>query len=66
MADGGLFDKIEGKAKEVAGKVTGDKDLEAEGKLEALEGKAKEIAEDAKAGIKAAGERIKDIFDGDK
>lgn len=66
MSDESVFDKIQGKAKEVAGKVTGDKDLEAEGKLQNIEGKVKDFAEDAKAGIKAVGDKIKDVFDGDE
>ncbi|MCF2705869.1 CsbD family protein [Arcanobacterium haemolyticum] len=66
MSDESVFDKAAGKAKEVAGKVTGDKNLEAEGKLQNLEGKVKDFAEDAKAGIKAVGDKIKDVFDGDE
>jgi uncharacterized protein YjbJ (UPF0337 family) len=54
----GLEDKVNNKADEVAGKVkkgvgkaTGDKDLEAEGRLD-----------EAKSDIKQAGEKIKDAF----
>ncbi|MQY07690.1 CsbD family protein [Actinomadura macrotermitis] len=44
-------DKIKGKAKEVAGKVTGNERLEAEGKAEQVKGDAKQ-----------AGEKVKDTF----
>lgn len=54
------FDKAAGKAKETAGKITGDKDTEAEGKTQNAEGKIKDAAEDAKAGLKAAANQIKD------
>ena len=63
MADDSTFDKIAGKAKETTGKVTNDTDLEAEGKLQHSEGKAKEFVEDAKSGLKAAAEKLKDTFD---
>jgi uncharacterized protein YjbJ (UPF0337 family) len=42
---------VEGKAKEAFGKVTGRKDTETEGK-----------AEQAKADLKGAGEKVKDAF----
>ena len=48
MSDNGTFDRIAGKAKEAAGKVTGNKETETEGKLQQAEGKIKEVAEDAK------------------
>lgn len=54
----GLDDKIKnstdehvGKAKEALGKATNDEDLEAEGKVDK-----------AKAGLKQAGEKVKDAF----
>ena len=56
MSDNGTFDRIAGKAKEAAGKVTGNKDTETEGKLQQAEGKIKEVAEDAKDAIKACGQ----------
>jgi uncharacterized protein YjbJ (UPF0337 family) len=40
-----------GQAKEATGKITGDKDTEAEGK-----------ADQTKAGLKDVGEKIKDVF----
>lgn len=44
-------EKIGGKGKEAAGKATGDESLKAEGKTD-----------QAKAGMKQAGEKIKDAF----
>nr|WP_158880016.1 CsbD family protein [Amycolatopsis anabasis] len=44
-------DDLGGKAKEAAGKVTGDERLEGEGKLD-----------QAKAGVKDAVEKVKDVF----
>ncbi|MDQ4132065.1 MAG: CsbD family protein, partial [Actinomycetota bacterium] len=37
----GEFDELKGRAKEAAGDLTGDKDLEREGKLDQATGKAK-------------------------
>lgn len=45
------IDELAGKGKEVAGRVTDNPDLEAEGK-----------AEQAKSDLKQAGEKIKDAF----
>lgn len=44
--DSGLKDKIIGKAKEVEGKITGDKTREAQGKAQQVKGKVKEDIED--------------------
>ncbi|MGW6359982.1 CsbD family protein [Streptomyces sp. NPDC055092] len=41
MADKGGTDKIKGKAKEMTGKVTGDRRREAEGKADQAKGEAK-------------------------
>jgi uncharacterized protein YjbJ (UPF0337 family) len=41
MAGKGGADKIKGKAKEMTGKVTGDREKEAEGKLQQERGEAK-------------------------
>ncbi|MDQ8704008.1 CsbD family protein [Streptomyces sp. LHD-70] len=43
MADKGGMDKAKGKAKEVAGKVTGDRKQEVEGKGEQARGEAKKM-----------------------
>ena len=45
------IDELAGKGKEVAGRATGNPDLEAEGK-----------AEQAKSNLKQAGEKVKDVF----
>lgn len=52
-------DQLAGKAKEVGGKVTGDKKLEAEGKSQGVLGKAKEKLDDAKDTVKGATESVK-------
>lgn len=80
----GLDDKIKntaedlgGKAKEAAGKVSGNKDVEAEGKVDQVSAeikekvseftdKAKDVAEEAGANLKAAAEKIKEGFSSDK
>lgn len=80
----GLDDKIKnasedlgGKAKEAAGKVSGDKNVEAEGKVDQVSAdikdkvseftdKAKDVAEEAGANLKAAAEKIKEGFSDDK
>jgi uncharacterized protein YjbJ (UPF0337 family) len=43
----GEWDKVEGTAKEAAGKLTGDKDKELEGEAQHTWGEAKETADDA-------------------
>jgi len=40
-------DEMEGRVKEAAGDLTGDKDLQREGKVEQVEGKAKDAVDDA-------------------
>ncbi len=80
----GMEDKIKntaedlgGKAKEAAGKVSGDKNVEAEGKVDQVSAeikekvseftdKAKDMAEEAGANLKAAAEKIKESFSNDK
>lgn len=60
--DGGMFDKAKGKFEEVAGKVTGDHKMEAEGRFDQVKGAAKDLAEDAKAGLEVAADKIKDVL----
>ena len=45
-------DKAKGKAKEIGGVVTGDRSLEAEGKLDQAKGKIKGKFEELKQGVK--------------
>ncbi|MGO4936370.1 CsbD family protein [Fundicoccus sp. Sow4_H7] len=58
-------DQFEGKAKEVAGKLTGDKKTEAEGKTQNEGGKLKERINDASDSVKGAVEGVKESFDND-
>ncbi|WP_017592677.1 CsbD family protein [Nocardiopsis potens] len=63
MGDAGdKFDKFAGKAKEGAGKVTGDEDLEREGKADQAKAAAKEAAKEAKEKAGEAAEKAKDVF----
>lgn len=56
----GQKDKAAGKVKQAAGKVTGDRDLEAEGKTEEAGGElkkgAEKVAESAKGAVRGARE----------
>lgn len=60
MTDKGFTDKAKGKAKEVAGKVTGDNSKKAEGIVDQVVGKTKEIASDAKDVAGEVAEKAKD------
>lgn len=51
---GELIDKAKGKAKEVGGKITGDRSLETEGELDQAKGKVKGGFEEIKKDIKDA------------
>ena len=60
-----LEDKLQqasGAAKEVLGKVTGDKRTETEGTVEKELAKAKEVLENVKEGVEGAVEGIKNTF----
>jgi uncharacterized protein YjbJ (UPF0337 family) len=57
MAD---WDQAEGKVKEEVGDVTGDEDLEAEGKVQGVFGDVKEAAGDAKDAAEDKWEDVKD------
>jgi uncharacterized protein YjbJ (UPF0337 family) len=50
----GAGDKMSGAAKEAAGKVTGDKKLEAKGKLDKAKGAARDFIGDAKDAARRA------------
>ena len=62
MSDG---DKFKGKAKETTGRVTGDDQMEAEGKAQHTKGKMKEKGEEAKRTARGAGESMRDAISGD-
>ena len=48
----GSFEQGKGKAKEVAGKVTGDKELEVEGKVDKAKGDVHNVVGDVKDALK--------------
>ncbi|RBP12002.1 CsbD-like protein [Roseiarcus fermentans] len=50
----GAADKAKGAIKETAGKVTGDRSLEAEGKVDKVKGEAHKAAGDAKDAVRKA------------
>jgi uncharacterized protein YjbJ (UPF0337 family) len=55
----GTTDKVKGAVKEGAGKLTGDKRTEAEGKTDQAKGKAKNAASDVKEGAKGVRDSLK-------
>jgi uncharacterized protein YjbJ (UPF0337 family) len=58
-------DDLKGRAKEAAGDLTNDKDLQREGKADQAAGKVKETADDAKDKVDDAVDAVKDKFDRD-
>jgi uncharacterized protein YjbJ (UPF0337 family) len=52
----GTADKVKGSIKDTAGKVTGDKKLESEGKVDKAKGSAHKVAGDVKDAVKDASE----------
>ncbi|MFZ1429468.1 MAG: CsbD family protein [Geminicoccaceae bacterium] len=54
----GTTDKIKGSVKETVGKVTGDKSLETEGKVDQAKGEAKNVARDVADAAKGARDGI--------
>ncbi len=58
----GTADKISGKLKQAAGDLTGDKDLEREGKVDETSGKVKDGLDKAKDKASDAVDSIKDKF----
>lgn len=57
-------DKLTGRSKELAGKVTGDEDLEAEGRTQHAKGETRETIEDAKAKVAGAWDAAKEAVTG--
>lgn len=53
-------DQTEGKVKEVGGKITGDDQLQAEGKTQKAKGDTAKKLDEAKETVKGAGQAIKD------
>jgi|SwirhirootsSR3_FD_contig_61_7959860_length_272_multi_3_in_0_out_0_1 uncharacterized protein YjbJ (UPF0337 family) len=56
----GTTDKVKGAVKEGAGKLTGDKRTEAEGKTDQAKGKAKNAASKVKESAKGVRDSLKD------
>jgi uncharacterized protein YjbJ (UPF0337 family) len=56
----GTTDKVKGAVKEGAGKLTGDKRTEAEGKTDRAKGKAKNAASKVKESAKGVRDSLKD------
>lgn len=56
----GHADQATGKAKEIAGKLTGDGDLESEGKRQHAAGKTTEVLDDVAAKAKGAVDAVKE------
>ena len=61
----GKVDRLKGKAKEGAGKVTDDESLEAEGRKDQTKGSAKEAVGNVKEAAEKAKQGMKDAFDKD-
>ena len=55
----GTTDKVKGSVKEAAGKMTGDKRTEAEGKTDQAKGDVKNAARDVKEGVKGAADSLR-------
>ncbi|MFK4485300.1 CsbD family protein [Bradyrhizobium sp. USDA 336] len=55
----GAADKAKGAIKEGAGKLTGDKDLQAEGKMDKAKGSAHNVAGDVKDAARDASDALK-------
>jgi uncharacterized protein YjbJ (UPF0337 family) len=56
----GTTDDLKGRAKEAAGDLTGDNDLQREGKLDQAVGTVKDKAEDAKDWVEDQVDKVKD------
>lgn len=59
-----MSDKAKGKAKEITGKVTGDDELEAEGRTQHAKGEVKEKAGEARDTAKGTAAAAKDALSG--
>ena len=60
---GATSDKVQGQAKQVAGIVTGDKDLEAQGQAERQTGEAEEKVDEVKDRVQGFVDDVKDKAD---
>lgn len=59
MSDKGFIDKAKGSAKEGIGRVTGNKKLEYEGKVDQAKGKAKKAVSDVKDAADDVAKKLK-------
>lgn len=59
----GKPDRVKGRAKEAAGILTGNKDLESEGKTDRRTGEAKENVDNAKDKVDEVIDQVKEEFD---
>jgi uncharacterized protein YjbJ (UPF0337 family) len=55
----GTADKIKGAVKETAGKATGDKRMESEGKTDRAKGHVKDAGQDVKEAARGVGDSLK-------
>jgi uncharacterized protein YjbJ (UPF0337 family) len=62
---GGKAENLKGKIKEGAGKLTGDRDLEAEGQADQAEGTVRDKTGKAVRNVKDAADRLSDKLKGD-
>lgn len=60
MADRGFTDKVKGKAKMMAGNLTGNQKVKAEGMLHRTIGMTKEVVSDVKDAAEEVIEKVKD------
>jgi uncharacterized protein YjbJ (UPF0337 family) len=60
-----MSDKAKGKAKEVAGKVSGDEELESEGRAQHTKGQVEDTAKEARDTAKGLVQAAKDALDDD-
>ncbi|MFD7664317.1 CsbD family protein [Streptomyces sp. NPDC059788] len=61
--DRSAMDKAKGKAKEMAGKATGDDRLKGEGRTDQAKGKAKDAMDEAKGNVQGMRDSLKDKGD---
>ncbi|MGT2785864.1 CsbD family protein [Streptococcus merionis] len=59
------LDQLKGSAKEIVGKVTGDKEIQAEGVVEKTVAKAKEVVADVQDAATGAVKAVKEALDKD-
>ncbi|MEU4950501.1 CsbD family protein [Streptomyces lavendulae] len=59
MADKGKMDQAKGKAKEAAGKITGNERMQGEGKMDQAKGKAKEAVSKTEEQARGAADSIR-------